>query len=178
MWLSTNKIPFEAMSAYLRAFFPYYSLKKRISEPFGASFATSESGSLRIWVREGRIDFRGFMRLLKLKVQYPGYSIECHALQDTKQTTLRGLERIINNTNPVWVKWIKANMVSLLRVETTECTPWSEVDILRIVLREQYAESWMKQSVQGDISIYQEYLKGIGLSEIEGWMITFGVEYS
>jgi hypothetical protein len=161
IWLSTNLIPFEAMLSYLRTFFPYYAPKKRSLYPQSSSFAMAETGRLRVWVRRDRIDFRSFMRLLKHKAQYPKHTITCHAITNMESSILRWLEQIINNTNPVWMRWIKTSKVGMVEIVNYGHRYWSEVQTLHISMKYQYAEAWMEAP---DTSPeYLEHLERIGL---------------
>jgi hypothetical protein len=143
MWLSAHQIPFEVMLSYLRAFFPCYSPKKRRSAPQNSSFAVAETGRLRVWARMGRIDFRNFMRLLRHRVQYPKHTITCHAITSTDSSALQWLEQIINNTNPVWMQWIRANKMHRVEIGGNSYESWSASKTLHISMKHPYAESWM-----------------------------------
>jgi hypothetical protein len=109
----------------------------------------------------GRIDFRNFMRLLKHKVQYPNHTITCHAIPTTDASTLQWLEQIINNTNPVWMQWIKGNKMQKVEIGGNSYESWSARKTLHISMKDPYAEAWMM--TPNTSPGYLEHLNRLGI---------------
>jgi hypothetical protein len=171
MWLSIHQIPFEVMPSYLRAFFPHYSPRKRRSARPKSSFAVAKTGRLRVWARVGKINFRNFIRLLRHRVQYPKHTIKCHTSTSTDSSALQWLEQIINNTNPVWMQWIKANKIQKVEVGGNSYGSWSASKTLHISIKPSYEESWM--STPNTSPGYLDHLERLGLPS--GGSVSFRV---
>jgi hypothetical protein len=167
-WLSTNKIPLCALEGYLKAFLPRPNPKAsfEVQKRFKSQF--DPSGSLRIWIRKDEIANADITRLVKLANKYSTYTITFHSMPNMSAALLTAMEALVNNKNALWVKYVKNNTISQVRFGT-----------IRIVVKEEYAPSWMKAMGRAQVDKQEEYLGRLDLSEVHKVMeISFGVDYS
>lgn len=167
-WLSALKIPLCALNRYLSVFLPRPLKKnKTLFEAYG-----NASGTLRIFLRRDELECRDILRLIKYKVQCPNYTIAFKSMFGVSSDQVQGLDQLVNNRHPVWLRWVRANVISQVRIQLNETT--YEPRTVTLVLKERFAPAWMKQAFR---QIPEEYPASIGLDEIKGWKLLFRVAY-
>ncbi|KAF2877455.1 hypothetical protein BDV95DRAFT_644588 [Massariosphaeria phaeospora] len=169
-WMDGHKIPLCALESYMRAFFPpLFKIHKNTVE-----LNFNEAGRLTIWLRKCEFADRNLLRLLKFKARYPNYTITLAHGVDVGDDEVRDLNKLINNQNPKWLKWLRSSAISAVRMEQRGYGQ-SSGDTFRVVLREPSAESWMKNTLTGVEP--EDFLPSIGLDNIETRRLRFGVNY-
>jgi hypothetical protein len=142
MWLSTHRLPLSLTDAYFKAFFPAWTSRAL------ARFKTHPNSivAFRIWVRKGDMgtifNTRDATRLLRHKARFPNCTITCQGNPlIIKDALLQNVERILNHSNPTWLKWVNKGRISQIRLglDTDDTT----VKLI-LVLKERFTEPWMK----------------------------------
>ncbi|KAI8931164.1 hypothetical protein NX059_011517 [Plenodomus lindquistii] len=179
LWLSTNCFPFFALEGYIKTFYP--STLRKLSEEAKARFDKSfnPAGTLRVYVGKDRIASIDILRLLKLKLRFPDFTITPVLFPLIKDdATIAALTLLFNNSAAKWVRWIESRKIKQVRVEMMYNDYAGSV---HIVVGERWAEPWMKV-----LTPSQGMLQGgrmgqmreeLGLGKLE-WTLSFGVDYS
>ncbi|KAL6703861.1 hypothetical protein ACN47E_008995 [Coniothyrium glycines] len=173
LWLSTHRFPLFAVPGYLKAFYPVprpalpAALRRRM-----ASY-TGPAGTLRLYVTRAGLGDVDVLRLLKHKARFPACELRLVGGLGVDAATLAAVQRIVGNENAKWKKWIKGSVVRQVRLRG-EAGLLGE-DTVRIVVRQEEAEPWMKDSLRRPVP--EEFAKGLGLEGV-GWKVEFGVDYS
>ena len=174
MWLSTHRIPLNFMNSYLKAFFPARVPKVTRFNPHALA-----ASALRIWVRED--DLGTFLngcdmtRLFKHKARFPDCAITCQSLHSTEDSTLRDLERLINHDNPVWRRLVTVGRISQVRLSLNG----TSTVVLYIVMKERFAEPWMKANSTRPPDQLNGFLRQLGFElDNRTWEVHVSVDYS
>ncbi|KAF2714223.1 hypothetical protein K504DRAFT_462651 [Pleomassaria siparia CBS 279.74] len=169
-WMENHRIPLCTLDRYLSTFYPLPPLKNR--HRFQAYVKTA--GQLKVWLRQSEFENKDILRLLKLKVRLPNYTIIFQHGFDVKASEARGLSELINNKNPVWLRWIRSRIIT--QVRTTTGRRRNDLDI---VVRAQHAPAWMHALVP-----YAEprpetsrLAKELGIDQLSHWTPRFAVCY-
>jgi hypothetical protein len=168
IWLSCHRIPLCSLEGYLKVFFPTPSSKAEVQGTL-SSYGTS-GGSLRVWVRNTELANRDLRKLLKHKMRFPDCTIQFQGQSDVDEGVLQALQRITDNKDPTWTKWLKGNVITQVR--------WNgDRGVLptRIIIKERYAPLWMRKVFQQDELLANAFAKDIGLQVV---LVGFGVDYS
>lgn len=166
-----HRIPFSELDRYLSVFLRLPPKKDR--HRYEAYY--NSSGILRIWIRTSELNNTDLMRLLKFKVRLPDYKIVfCH-LPDSSEL-IQGLNQLVNHTHPRWLRWIRGNIITQVRLRKMAINNKYK---FYIVIKEQWAEDWMKPSLYGLLHDPPEgYLHTIGMDKMAYWGFSFAVCYS
>jgi hypothetical protein len=169
MWLSTNRVPFCALTNYLKVFYPPTPTDPEARKRF-KSFQGQPAGNLRIWVRKTELEDTDILRLLKHRQRFPGLNLQFTAQDTIPNGKLSPLSLLIDNDNPKWTKWIKGSIITQVRLM------WSAS--VRIVIKERYAPDWMKVTLYPNRRIDEKFVESFGLADLaKAWSISWGVGY-
>jgi len=157
MWLTTHRIPLSLVASYLKAFFPARLPKGMQLKPL-----TLSTPSLRIFIRSEDFNSEHFCdvtRLFKHKARFPGSVITCHSLPYYNYMVLQELDQFINNKNTAWMQSIKGDTISQVRLGSYTQSTFG-VDI---VVKERFAEPWMKVTWPQTTHNIEPFLRGFGI---------------
>ncbi|KAF2188589.1 hypothetical protein K469DRAFT_83538 [Zopfia rhizophila CBS 207.26] len=170
-WMSVHTIPLYHAERYISSFLlpPAKKDKKRAESP---------KGKLAIQVKDQGMKM-DMVRILRLKARIPDYEITFVRGDEEVSAEylfgdwgwacpgkIRGLNQLIGNTNPKWLRWIRGSLVTQVRIDGQD---------LHIVVKERAAEKWMKQMVLPTIP--DDFVATIGLDGLEYFKVGFGVCY-
>ena len=131
------------------------------------------AGQLKVWLRHDEFHNRDILRLLKLKLRLPKYTILFEHGADVTAEEAKGLSQLVNNTNPEWVRWLRARIVTQVRT-----TSGGFVPELAVVVRSEYAADWMKFTVGGPPRMTDTLSQKLGLYELAHWKPSYSVCYN
>lgn len=157
MWLTTHKIPLSLVTSYLKAFFPARLPKGMQFKPL-----TLSTHSLRIFIRNQDLNsghLCDVTRLFKHKARFPGSVITCDSLPYYDHMVLQELDRFINNSNTAWMQSIKGGRISQVRLGSCTKTTFAA----DIVVKERFAEPWMKVTWPQTTHHIEPFLRGFGI---------------
>ncbi|KAF2035197.1 hypothetical protein EK21DRAFT_96967 [Setomelanomma holmii] len=176
-WLSTHKVPLCAMDGYLKAFFPTIDPYVSIEARKRFESYSSTSASFCVWVRKEELFDADIVKLLKHMIRFPDIAVTCHAFPTVNEVTLNAIQALLSNKNATWIKWIKNNTISQVRLMMRRCADADSP--VRIVVKERYAPQWMRPTLNADTRIPDGYVESLGLGEVaKGRKIAFGVDYA
>jgi hypothetical protein len=170
-WMGAIRIPLCAIDRYLTDFFP-----SRPSDPLALKRFPSyfnPSGSLRIFIRKEELVNRDICRLIKHKKRFPNFTIRFEYLTDVTSSKAKGLEELVNNQHPAWLRWVRINAISQIRT-----WPLNYNARVTIVLKDKHAALWMRPMMEAARSIPDDFLASMGLDAISDWKMDFGVDYT
>ncbi|KAF2637543.1 hypothetical protein P280DRAFT_458071 [Massarina eburnea CBS 473.64] len=162
-WLNGVRIPLCAVQSFLATFLTKKKLEgvpRPIFDP---------SGSLRIWLRKMEMERRDITRLVKHKAMYPEFDISFNHLPEFQPWEVQDLESLLNNSHPLWIRWVKSSVISLVNLDV-------RLSCIVIVLKEKHAPQWARKTA-GQI-VPDGYLATLGLNPIRFWRFDFGVDYN
>jgi hypothetical protein len=109
--------------------------------------------------------------------RFPNFTVICQAYPDVDDVMLGSIQSLIDNKNPTWAQWIKANTISQVRLQMRGFADAGRR--VRVVVKERYAPQWMKPTLNADTHVPPDYVESLGLGEVaKEWRIAFGVDYS
>ena len=169
------------MDTYFKTFFPQRT-PKSLARFKAHSVAES---NLRVWVRKEDLGTAGncgdATKLFKHKARFPSCAITCQSLPHMEDRTLRQLEQVMNHDNAAWRKAIISGKISQLRLGVDTLVHMDrEMVFVDIVVKERFAEPWMK-AVFGNPpdKAMEQFLRGLGFSwDGLPWKPRVGVDYS
>lgn len=173
--MDAHRIPLCNVDKYLRTFFP--------ARPKSDSAYYAFKGTLRIYIRRREMAFREMLPLIKHMHQFPRREIKFDLLPHQTDPLFTGLAQLLNNKQPTWKRWIRTHL-SQVRLEPKENpTPWLGHRIL-LVVKEKHTGPWMKTQYGAprdfnlDEGAHGEFLAFVGLDNVAGWKLQFGIDYS
>jgi hypothetical protein len=180
LWLSTHRVPLFALEGYFKAYFPVLRGSLRLSKDIQKRIKSyfSDAGTLRIWIRMNCLRHADILFLLKFRLRFPAYTITFDPGHPAIQShTINSLNTLMNNANPTWVKHIKQNRITQVRLAFGHYPNQTFELVMRIVVKEMYAPSWMMATCARQPSAIEEYERQLGLDN-PVWYVSFGVSYS
>lgn len=179
MWLSTHKIPLFALEGYLKVFYPRAAASTSPETKNLIESTYSRSGSIRVWVRKTDLDLPcvDILQVIKHKLHFPNFSFMVSAAVDVPSETMFAIQAIIANKGARWVRGIKGNKVSQLRLRWSHRYQHPCLDVT-IVVKDECAPRWMRapNDVNEKASHYAEAL-GLGATT-DRVIFAFRVDYS
>ncbi|KAH7120763.1 hypothetical protein B0J11DRAFT_490320 [Dendryphion nanum] len=172
LWMQGHRTFLNTLGRYLSTFYPNPRKKDIASEPYLGS-----TGKLRIIIRRSEIlaTSHDLLRLVKLKAKLSGYNFVFDHGFDVKPGILAGLNHMLNNTHPKWLRWVRANAIAEIRLDNCSIQPAR----VRIVVNERYASDWMKPMLIIQNERLAHLLESLGLNGMgnKDLRLTFGVRY-
>lgn len=177
-WMDAHRIPLCNLNRYLRTFFP--------PRPKSDTAYYNSKGKSRVYFRRCELPRRDLLPLIKHMIRFPKRTIEVNQLAHHSDLQFEGLTQLLQNEHPMWKRWIRTNVLTQVRLEPREPEQahmqWLRHRII-LVVKEKHATPWIK-SVFGapsganrDHDGYSSFLATIGLDNIVGWEIDFGMDY-
>ena len=180
LWLSTHRLPLFGLEGYFKVFFPVLRGSLRLSKDIQKRIKSysSDAGTLRIWIRMNCLRRADILSLLKFRLRFPAYTITFDPGHPGIQSqTLSSLNALMNNANATWVKHLQQNRITQVRL-VFDYYPYQTFNlVMRIVVKEMYAPSWMTGSYARRPLDIEEYKRQLGLDN-PVWHVSFGVSYS
>ncbi|KAF2796679.1 hypothetical protein K505DRAFT_415597 [Melanomma pulvis-pyrius CBS 109.77] len=165
-WMENHRIPLCELERYLSVFHRHPPVKDR--HRFQAYVNTA--GQLKVWLRENELHCRDILRLLKLKLRLPDYTIIFEHGIDVKPNEARDLTKLVNNKNPEWLRWLRGRIITQVR---TSC--YGYVPELTIVVRVGHAPDWMRTTFGPPAQ--EGFVEKFGLDGLKHWNPQFAVFY-
>jgi hypothetical protein len=171
-----HRVPLCELERYLSVFHPRSSLKNR--HRFKACVNTA--GRLKVWLRQNEFHNRDILRLLKLKLKLPDYTILFEHGSDVKPAEAKGLSDLVNNNNPEWLRWLRGCIVTQVRTTrgSVRNASGEQVYVLAVVVRAEHAPNWMRPTVGGPPPETRDLAKRLGLDGMKHWEPRFSVNYN
>ncbi|KAF2437804.1 hypothetical protein P171DRAFT_173366 [Karstenula rhodostoma CBS 690.94] len=175
-WMNAHRIPLCNLARYLRTFFP--------PRPKSDVAYYASQGRLRIYIRRYELPHRDLLPLIKHIHRFPQRRIGIDQLTNRLDPHFQGLVQLLENQHPAWKRWIRANVVSQIRMEPRDQPNHVYLqDRIILVVKEKHVTPWMK-SVLGQASGadrdqdgYHSFLASLGLDIVVGWQIDVAVDY-
>jgi hypothetical protein len=167
--MNGHRLPLSELAEYLCVFFrPPSKKSKDVHDPY-----FNPTGRLRVWVRDSELKDIDIMRLVKLKARLPEYTIIFDHGSDVPGPLIFGLNQLVNNSNPEWLRWIRGNIITQVRLRQNNNSASHK---FYVVVKEKWAKDWMKPALNQ--SVDEGFLDTIGLGNLVYWSVRFGVCYS
>lgn len=156
LWVQSHRPDLYELPKYLSLFFRKPA--KKDVQQYEAYF--QRAGELNILLSVERLGHTepDVLRLLKLKADLPDYTVSFHSLP--MPILKHNLDYLVNNQNPEWLRWIRGNRISQVRIGSG-ITRWN----FHIVVNERWAEQWMKPWFQGGTAKKDEFCEKLGLGK-------------
>ncbi|KAJ4291837.1 hypothetical protein N0V90_009733 [Kalmusia sp. IMI 367209] len=145
LWMQVHRIPLCNVRKYLRTFYP---ARPKTDEAYYSAI-----GTLRIFLHQDELMSRDLLPLVKHKLAFPNFEIQLENCASVGNEAAVGLQTLLENRHPQWRRWIKGRMITQIRLETA-----SAGDLIYLVVRNEYAEDWMKPVVWNYALIYGRIL--------------------
>ncbi|KAF2662434.1 hypothetical protein K491DRAFT_178244 [Lophiostoma macrostomum CBS 122681] len=168
-WMNGHRLPLSELDDYISVFFRGQLKKGRDrQDPY-----FNPAGMLRVWVRDSELKDIDIMRLVKLKVRLPNYTIIFDHGSDVPGPLIYGLNQLVNNTNAQWLRWLRGNIITQVRIRQNNNSASHK---FYVVVKEKWAKDWMKPALNQAVA--DGFLDTIGLEDLVYWNVRFGVCYS
>jgi hypothetical protein len=168
--MDTHRIPLCNLHKYLRTFFP--------PRPKSDKAYYASQGRLRVFLHSWELHNRDLLPLIKHVHRFPRRTVETTHFNHQVGQQAQGLGQLLENHHPTWIRWIRASVVSQIRLDQ----PDTRHHRIILVVKEKYATPWMKCWASAGTrelpaNEYLGFLASIGLDTIVGWKFDFSVDY-
>ncbi|KAF1980401.1 hypothetical protein BU23DRAFT_562761 [Bimuria novae-zelandiae CBS 107.79] len=135
-WMQTHQIPLCNIAKYLRTFFQ--------ARPKSDTAYYLSEGRLRIYLIGDELEGRDVLPLIKHILQFPNRTITLRPGVTVNEKLAMHLDILLQNRNPEWIRWVRGNRISQVRLTRNYSNPLN-FDVI-LVVKEQHAAAWMKPS--------------------------------
>ncbi|OAG03850.1 uncharacterized protein CC84DRAFT_1177789 [Paraphaeosphaeria sporulosa] len=174
-WMNAHRIPLCNTNKYLRTFFP--------PRPKSDTAYYASKGNVRIYLRRIEMPHRDLLPVIKHMLRFPQRTMEVEQVASISDPLFDGLTQLLGNKHPMWLRWIRTNVLSQVRLAPRDSPPHGLQHRIILVVKEKHATPWMKtvfgapSGADRDEDAFGNFLASIGLNNVIGWRIDFAVDY-
>ncbi|KAF2264032.1 hypothetical protein CC78DRAFT_533482 [Lojkania enalia] len=160
-WMEGHRVLLTELDKYLSVFYRHPPRKDR----YRHEAYMNTDGKLRVILVSG-VRYLNILRLIKFSIKFPKYVITFEATPVFSQEVIRGWQALLDNRNLQWVKWVRGNALSDVRLMDSR---------LVLVFHAKHARPWMHPTLSRRIP--DGFLQEAGLDKIPYWNFDTAVNY-